>query len=117
MSRHLVGRAVFSLCRPLDASVARTVLFASSLALPSACDRPDASTTPEASPAAQPDSDLDPAPSEARVDAPAGAETITFDGMDAPGGPEDEIQAAPHREPIESFELFGAGGRGGPGQR
>lgn len=43
------------------------------------------------------------------------AQTISFDGMDAPGGPEDEIRVAPQREDIESFEIFGVGGRGGPG--
>jgi len=44
------------------------------------------------------------------------ANVITFDDESDPGGPADTLRAAPRREDIPSFELFGAGGRGGPGQ-
>jgi hypothetical protein len=40
---------------------------------------------------------------------------INFEDEPDAGGPSDPLRAAPKRQDIPSFELFGAGGRGGPG--
>ncbi len=66
---------------------------------------------------AQPEPEAEPE-SKAEADpelAASGDEVITFDGLDAAAPPDATIRAAPQREPIERFQLFGEGGRGGPG--
>ena len=41
---------------------------------------------------------------------------ISFDDDSMADGPTQTVKAPPRRKEIPSFELFGAGGRGGPGQ-
>ncbi|MEZ4429288.1 MAG: hypothetical protein R3A51_16565 [Nannocystaceae bacterium] len=68
---------------------------------------PEPEPTPEPAPTAVADSSSAGAP----------AQTITFDGVDADPTPTDKVKTQPPRPTLPSLELFGAGGRGGPGQR
>lgn len=114
-------------------TTARSVLALTGALALLACDAKSETTQPDEA-AAMPSSEGEPSPAPEdggddgsippeleggdamEGDALAGAETISFDDTDATAGPAEPIGGiAPRRKKIESFQLFGTGGRGGPG--